>query len=317
MQQGRLMKAVQLTGYGLPETAVSLADIPRPVPEAEQVLVKVFATSINPFDYKLISGMYKDHIPLKLPVVPGGDMAGVVEAVGSEVADIRVGDEVYGGANVLSGGSGAFAQYAVAGAAQVAVKPSVLTFPDAASLPLVGVSAVQALQEHIGLEKGQTILIHGAGGGIGSVAVQLAKAIGATVIATAGADDLPYVRRLGADTVIDYKKTRFEQTVHQADAVFDTVGGEVTSRSLSVLRKGGIIVSMLGVPEGADAKRGITAIGQQTRITRARLERLSEYVEQGLVKPRISKTFGLQDIHAALSYARTGHPSGKVVLSVE
>src|ERR687897_3832931 len=236
-----LMKAVQIKGYGDSEVleinpnAPSLND-----PSEAMVLVTVKAAGVNPSDWKTREGFFKQMVPLQFPAILGSDFSGVIEKVGDRVSsptsisDLKQGDEVYGHAGAFAGGSGAFAEIALANADTIAHKPRTLTHEQAAGLPLVGVSAWQALVETIGLSKGQKILIHGGAGGIGSIAIPLAKHLGAYAATTVSKNDKEFVQRLGADQVIDYKTEDFEDILHDYDAVFDTVGGDTYKRSFKV-----------------------------------------------------------------------------------
>jgi alcohol dehydrogenase len=200
----------------------------------------------------------------------------------------------------------------------VAPAPQKVNFIEAAALPLVGASAVQAIEQHIKLQRDQKILIHGGAGGIGSVAIQVAKSIGAYVATTATADDRAYVQELGADEVIDYKKEAFEEKLKNFDAVFDTVGGDTTEKSFKVLKKGGTLVSMLGKPSSALAQQhGVTAIGQMTHVTTDILKRLSQLVDSGAIKIHVDQVFPLEKAKEAFQLLEEGHPRGKVVLEVK
>jgi NADPH:quinone reductase-like Zn-dependent oxidoreductase len=226
---------------------------------------------------------------------------------------------VYGQAAVIRGGSGAFAEIALANADTIAHKPKILSHEKAAGLPLVGVSAWQALVETIGLSKGQKILIHGGAGGIGSIAIQLAKHLGAYVATTVSTNDKQFVKEeLGADEVIDYKTQTFEDLLpHEYDAVFDTVGGETYTRSFKILKRGGIIVSMLEQPNQELMDRfGVKAISQFTQVNRERLTKLARLVDQNNIRVNIDRTFPLDEAGKALDYQRDVHPRGKVVLQV-
>lgn len=310
------MKAAQLTEYGGKE-AISINELPELEVGEGQILIDVKAAGVNPFDWKVQAGYMKDFIPLNLPVTLGGDFAGVVTQVGSGVEDIQVGDEVYGQANILAGGSGSFADKAIAVANVIALKPKSIDFVQAGGLPLVGSSALQALTEHINLQSGQKILIQGGAGGIGSVAIQIAKYLGATVIATASPDDLEFVKSLGADQIIDYTTQKFEDLISEVDAVFDTAGGDTTNRSISVLKRGGILVSMVQPADEETMKeREVEAIAQQTKITKERLEELSKLVDSGVVHIEVEKTFPLEETAEALSYLKETPPKGKVVITV-
>jgi alcohol dehydrogenase len=306
------MIAAQITRFGHPNV-LKINDIPEPEPHDGQVLVEVHASSINPFDTIMREGQVK----FPLPATLGGDIAGVVKKVSSGVSHVKPGDSVYGQANVLSGASGAFAEFATTGANQVARIPKNLSFSEAASLVLTGLSALQVIEGKMKLQSGQTILIHGAAGGIGSVAVQIAKHLGAVVTAAATGRGVEYVKALGADHSIDYQAGPFEAGLSGFDAVFATVPGDIVDRSFQVLRRGGILVSMLGTPSAElAAKYGVTAIGQQTRTSPESLNRLSELVEQRAVSPHIDQVFALPEIAKAFEARESGHPLGKVVVQI-
>jgi len=311
------MKAVQVNSYGGPEV-LEINDIPKPTAREGYVLVENHAASINPFDVKLRSGMFQKMIPLQFPATLGGDFAGVVAEVGEGVSEYAVGDEVYGQAIILGGGSGTYAEFVAAKAGQISHKPKNINFLEAGALPLVGSSAIQAIEEHIKLQSGQKILIHGGAGGIGSVAIQVAKANGAYVATTAGTQDVDFVKQLGVDEVIDFKTQEFEEILKDFDAVYDTVGGETTEKSFAVLKKGGVIVSMLGQPNPAMAQKyGVSAIGQNTQTNSAHLQRLTQLVESGAVKPQIAEAFPLGKIKEAFVYQEQSHPRGKVVIQIK
>ncbi|HEX8965010.1 MAG TPA: NADP-dependent oxidoreductase [Patescibacteria group bacterium] len=311
------MKAIQIKEYGGPETVI-VTDQVVPVPKENQVAIEIHAASINPFDVKIRSGMYKESIPLSLPYVPGGDFSGVITQLGEGVLGLNVGDEIFGSAIVLSGGTGSFAQFAVANTKTISLKPKKINFLESASLPLVGSSAIQALEEHINLKKGQKILIHGGSGGIGSIAIQLAKYIGAYVATTASSTNTAFVASLGADKIIDYKNEKFEEILSDYDAVYDTVGGATTDNSFKVLKKGGVLVSMIGKPkEELAEKYGVTVIGQNTHITTEHLARLSQLVDALVIKPIVDKVFLLEQAKEAFVYLEKGSPRGKVVLQIK
>src|SRR5581483_8012429 len=231
------MKAIQIKKFG--SDAIELVDTKKPSPGKGQVLVKVFASSVNPFDIKLTQGAVPK---LHLPYTLGGDIAGVVAELGEGVENFQVGNKVYGSALALAGATGGYAEYAAAPAEMLAVMPRHADFTQAAASVLVGVSAVQALYEHMHLTSGQKILIDGGAGGIGSAAVQIAKHLGAVVVATATGDGINYVTELGVDQVIDYQTQDFTKAVSDCDAVFDTVGGQTFEQSFGVIKKGGVIV---------------------------------------------------------------------------
>lgn len=311
------MKAAQIKEYGGPEK-VQILDIEKPIPGEGQVLVEVHAASLNPFDTMIRIGAYKEMIPLELPKTLGGDFAGTITELGSGVTGFAVGDHVYGQANVVAGSSGAFAEFAVTKSDQVALAPGNISIHEAASLPLVGVSALQALMEHINVQSGQKLLVHGGSGGIGTVAIQLAKHLGAYVAVTASGDGIDYAKQLGADEVIDYKTQDFSATLRDYDAVFDTVGGDDFTKSFQVLKPGGVAVSMIAeADEEQAAVRGITAHTLNTQVTTKRLDTLREFVEQGVVTAHVAKKFKLDEIQQAFSERENGHIIGKVVLEIK
>jgi alcohol dehydrogenase len=314
------MKSTQIKRYGGSEVVEINQSTPAlNDPSAGKVLVNVKAAGVNPADWKIREGYFQQMMQLQFPSTLGMDFSGVIEKVGEGVPDFKQNDEVYGQAAVTRGGSGAFAEIALANADTIAHKPKILSHEKAAGLPLVGVSAWQALVETIGLSKGQKILIHGGAGGIGSIAIQLAKHLGAYVATTVSTNDKQFVKEeLGADEVIDYKTQTFEDLLpHEYDAVFDTVGGETYTRSFKILKRGGIIVSMLEQPNQELMDRfGVKAISQFTQVNRERLTKLAQWVDQNNIRVNIDRTFPLDEAGKALDYQRDVHPRGKVVLQV-
>lgn len=312
------MKAVQIHTYGGVDVLELNENAPKPTPSKNQVLIEVYAASINPIDWKIRAGYLQKMAPVALPATLGGDFAGRVVEVSDDGPNFKVGDEVYGQAIILNGGSGSFAQYVVANSAHTALKPNAATFDEAGALPLVGVSAVQALEEHIKLQNNQKILIHGGAGGIGHIAVQLAKALGAYVVTTVASGEKDFAKQLGADEVIDYNTQKFEKIIQDFDAVFDTVGGETTHKSFQVLKKGGVLVSMLGQPDkGLAQKYGVTAIGQGTNTNSSHLTRLAELVNAGKIKVHVDTVYPLEKVKEAFTRLENGHPQGKVVLKIK
>lgn len=310
------MKAVQISDYG--DTSVlSVNDIEKPTLADGTVLVEVYAASLNPFDTKLRQGYMKAMIPLTFPMTVGGDIAGVVVELGAGVEDLSIGDKVYGQAMAITGASGAVAEFARAKRTQVAAMPHDLDFNEAASLPLVGVSALQGLADHLQLEAGQKLFING-GGGIGQVAIQIAKHIGAYVAVTTTGDDIQTATELGADEVIDYKNEDFAIKLEGYDAVFDTVGVEDSAKLLSVLKDGGKLVSMVGGANETEAeKRGITAINQSTQLTDVLLVELRTLVEDGVVKPNVGRVFAIDQTKDAFEARESGAVYGKVVIAIK
>lgn len=311
------MKAAQISEYG-DASVVKVNEIDKPSAKAGQVLVEVHATSLNPFDTIVRAGYMKDMIPLELPVTLGGDIAGEVVELGEGVTDFAVGDKVYGQANVVAGNSGAFAEYAATVAGQVAKMPESLDFRQAASLPLVGVSALQALNEHIKLAFGQKILILGGSGGIGSVAIQLARHIGANVVTITTGEGIEYAKSLGADTVVDYKTQDISELGKDFDAVFDTVSAEEFEKALHLLKKGGVGVTMSGdAKEALVTELGVTTVAQMTKVSTEALNSLTKLVDAKVVVPRVGKEFALDQIKEAFEARESGSINGKVIITIK
>lgn len=307
------MKAAQINQYGSPDV-IKIVDIDKPAPGEGQILVELRAASLNPFDYKLRKGFMKDMMPLQFPITIGADFAGVV-VEGSD--DYRPGDEVFGSAIILNGGSGALAEFATANTQNIALKPKNVSFQQAAAAVLTGVSALQAVNQ-LDLGPGKKVLIHGGAGGIGSTAIQYAKHLGAHVATTAAAKDKDFVTGLGADEVVDYETQKFEEVMHGYDAVFDIVGGETQARSFAVLKEGGIMVSMFGQPdETLAAEHKVTGIAQNTQVNTASLNQLKKLIEDGVIKPQIDREFPLDQTAEAFKHLETGSPQGKVVVRIK
>lgn len=311
------MKAAQISEYGDP-SVMHIVDVDTPTPKEGQVVVEIHGSSLNPFDTAIREGNMKDMIPLELPVTLGGDIAGVVTEIGEGVTNVSVGDKVYGQANVVAGNSGAFAQYAATAASQVAKMPESVDFNTAGALPLVGVSANQAITDHINVQSGQKIFIHGGAGGIGSIAIQIAKHLGAYVATTATGEAVSYVKELGADEVIDYKSQDFTEVVRDYDAVFDTVGGDDFNKSFMTLKRNGVAVTMIAQPDQAKADElGITVVQQGTKVTSEALDALTELVDEDVVSVQIGKVFTLDEIKEAFEARESGAVKGKVALKIK
>jgi alcohol dehydrogenase len=314
------MKSIQINKYGGSDVVEVNKTASVPSISSGKILVNVKASGVNPSDWKIREGYFQQMAPLQFPSTLGGDFSGSVKQIGEAddlSSDFKQGDEVYGYISVLSGGSGAFAELALANKDSIAYKPKSLNHLEAAGLPLVGVCAWQALVENIELSKDQKILIHGGAGGIGSIAIQLAKHLGAHVATTVSTDDKQFVQQLGADQIIDYKKENFEDLIHDYDAVLDTVAGETYVRSFKVLKRGGIIVSMLEQPNTElMTQYGIKAIFLFSQVNRQRLTKLAQWVDENNIKVNIDKTFPLDEAGKALDYQNGVHPRGKVVLTV-
>jgi NADPH:quinone reductase-like Zn-dependent oxidoreductase len=309
-----MMKAVRVHEYGGPE-ALKYEDAPRPLPAAGEVLIRVHGAGVNPVDRAVRQGYFKDRMPYKLPMIPGWDVAGVIAATGSGASRLKPGDEVYGRTDLARDGS--YAEYMVARESEIALKPKSIDLVTAAAIPLACLTAWQALFDNAKLAAGQTVLIHGAAGGVGHFAVQLAKIKGARVIATASQRNHEFLKSLGADQTIDYNTTRFEDVVHGVDVVLDTITGDTADRSYQVIKKGGFYVSILRPPSQEKAAE----LGVRTGHTfvQANVEELGEIaklVDSGKLKAVIEKVFPLAEAAAAHNLNATGHTRGKIVLRV-
>lgn len=307
------MKAVRIHSWGGPG-AMRLEDAPLPVLAEGDVLVRVVAAAINPVDWKIREGYFKDMLPHRLPLIPGWDVSGVVAAVGPGVSGFQVGDEVYSRPDISR--DGAYAEYIAVRANELAPKPAGLDHVHAAAVPLAALTAWQALFENANLQAGQSVLIHAAAGGVGTYAVQLAKGRGARVIATASAANHDYLRALGADQVIDYRSQRFEDAV-PVDVVFDTVGGETQERSWSVVKSGGALVSIVAPPsEDAGRKANARALFTFVQPNASQLREIAALIDAGKVKVTVEARYPLADAVEALERVRQGHTRGKIVLEV-
>ena len=310
------MRAVSQHVLGGPEV-LEVVEVERPAPRANEILIRVRAAGLNPTDWKhRKTGGFLGEPPFVL----GWDVSGVVEAVGVGVARFKAGDEVFG---MLSypWGHGSHAEYVAAPARAFVHKPAAVDHVQAGALPLVALTAWQALVENADVRPGQRVLIHAAAGGVGHVAVQIAKARGAYVIGTASAGKHAFLRELGVDEVIDYRETDFAEAVKDVDVVLDTLGGETGLKSLRVLRPGGVVVSI--VPIGKDdfyeeAERlGVRAVRMLVDADRADMEAIAELVEAGKLRATIAGTFPLADAAEAHALGATGRTAGKLVLTVD
>jgi len=314
-----MMKSAQFKRYGGKDVIEINQTTPTPTLTASSVLVEIKAAGINPIDWKIREGYMQQMITLEFPSTLGMDFSGVIKQIGEKVmsSDFKQGDELYGQAGVTNGGSGAFAELALANVDHIAHKPKRLNHLEAAAIPLVGVSAWQALVENMGLSKNQKILIHGGAGGIGSIAIQLAKHIGAYVSTTVDINDNQFVQELGADQTIDYKSQKFEDLLHDYDAVYDTIGGDTYKRSFKVLKKDGIIISMLEQPNSELMQQyGVKATFQFSQVNNERLNKLAQWVDQNNIRINVDRTFPLDETGYALDYQKDVHPRGKVVITV-
>src|SRR5436190_15376770 len=301
------MKAVQIHAFGGPDV-LQFEDVPRPEPKPNQVLVRVHAAGVNPVDWKIREGYLKT----PLPMIMGIDFSGVVESVGNAVTRFRVGDEVFG---QVADESGSYAEYAVAVESDIARKPKELTDVAAAALPVAGLTPWQALFDTAKLAAGQKVLIHGAAGGVGTFAVQFAKWKGARVIGTASGAHVEQVRLLGADEVIDYRKTKFEEVARDVDVVLDTIGGDTQDRSWKVLKRGGVIVSLVQPPSPEKAAaQGARGFFLRQKSNGEQLATIADLVASGKVKVNVETVLPLRDARQAQDLSQKGHSGGKIVL---
>ncbi|MEY2508085.1 MAG: hypothetical protein QOH01_2414 [Verrucomicrobiota bacterium] len=306
------MKAVVAHEYGAPEV-LKYEDAPRPEPKENELLVRVIACGVNPADPLVVGGRLAKEFGTHLPLIPGYDVAGVVEAMGAKVTKFKKGDAVYGYA--LFGGG--WAEYAVLAENEAALKPKSATFAEAAAVPLAALTAWQALIDTAKLSAGQTILIHGGSGGVGSFAVQIAKAKGARVIATASTANQDTLKQLGADVAIDYTKTKFEEVARDVDVVFDTVGRDTLARSYPIVKKGGIVTTIVARPDPAQLEKyGIRGSSIWSHPDGNELAEITALIEAGKIKPLVGQVMPLADAVKASRQAETHHTRGKIVLRI-
>ena len=330
------MKAAYITRYGNIND-VQIDEQPKPSLTENAVLVKVHAASINPLDLRVLEGEFKAILPVRFPFILGNDFAGTVVEVGSKVSQFKVGDEVYAKTDL----NGAFAEYTVVQQSSLALKPQNISMEQAAALPLVGLTSWQALVEIAKVKAGQKVLIHAGSGGVGSIAIQLAKHLGATVATTTSEKNIPWVKALGADTIIDYKTMDFEQELKDYDVVLDTQGGKTLEKSLNVLKRGGRLISISGPPDKnfAEAikanwflkcvipllswsirhkakKRDISYSFLFMQPNGQQLSEISKLVESGKINPVVDKTYTFSEIKDAFHYVNTGRAKGKIVLKI-
>lgn len=306
---GLLMKAIRVEQYGQPE-GLTLQELPSPVPEHGEVLIAVAGSGVNPIDWKVLSGAMKAFIPLPLPYTPGVEVAGRIKAIGNDVEGFAIGDEVFGFINIVGG----YATEVVASADRLAHRPHRLSALQASGVPAVALTAWQALHEHAHIMPGQRVLIHGAAGGVGSMAVQMARIAGATVIATASARNHDYLRQLGATQLIDYNQTAFEHVVDPVDVVLDLVGDDTQTRSWSVLKPGGVLVSPVSPPDASRAEAA-QARGKHfaTRSDGAQLKKIASLFDTGELEIEV-EALPLSQAADALRQSQGRHTRGKLVL---
>ena len=308
------MKAIRIHEFGGPDV-LRTDNIAVPAPADDEVLVKVYATSINPIDWKIRKGASQAKFPVTLPFTLGWDVSGVVEQKGDNVTGFEVGAEVYSRPSPAR--NGAYAEYIVIKASEVARKPNTIDHVHSAAVPLAGLTAWQGLFEHGKLQKGERVLIHAASGGVGTFAVQLAKWKGAYVIGTTSEKNIDLVKQLGADEVIDYNNEPFDEKLKDIDLVFDMVGGDTQTRSIKVLKDGGRLVTTVKPEDSQEAKdKNIQIQGYMALSKPADLDQIADLIDDGKIKPVIAKILTLDDAKQAQELSEDGHVAGKIVLKV-
>ncbi|HDR4604379.1 NADP-dependent oxidoreductase [Bacillus cereus] len=332
------MKAMIIDKYG--KVPMRMAEVPTPEINEYEVLAEIHAASINPIDFKIRDGKVKMLLKYEMPLILGNDFSGVIVKVGSKVTRFKVGDEIY--ARPRKNKIGTFAEYIAIHEDDIALKPKNLSFEEAASIPLVGLTSYQALHDIMQLQKDQKILIHAGSGGVGTFAIQLAKIMGATVTTTASEAGSDLVKSLGADQIINYKTEKFEEILKDYDAVFDTIGGTTLEKSFNIIKSGGNIVSVSGMPNARFGKefgsgffktllfslasKKLTALekkhhaqysflfmkpsGDQLRI-------IANYIEAGKIKPVIDRVFPFEDAQKAMEYSEAGRAKGKIIVKIK
>lgn len=304
-------QAIQVYNYGGPDV-MKLESVQRPQPKEGEVLVHVHAAGVNPVDWKIRAGWLKDFRPMPMPFIPGRDIAGIVEEVGPGVTAFQKGQAVFG-----QSAMGGYAEYVTASVNTLALKPESLSFDDAAAIPVGATTAWQGLFDYGDLQPGQTVLVQGASGGVGMFAVQFARWKGAHVIGTTSTSNVEFVRSLGAETVIDYKKTSVEQAVHDVDLVFDTVGGDVLKSSVQVVKQGGTLVTIAGQPPQEQVKeRNIQVKSFSAQVSSHLLQQFAKLIQEGQLKVFVQETFPLSQARQSHELSEKGHGRGRIVLQV-
>jgi NADPH:quinone reductase-like Zn-dependent oxidoreductase len=308
------MKAIVIHEYGGPEV-LKYEDVPRPEPKEDQILVRVIAAGVNPVDEAGRSERSAKFFGITLPFVPGYDIAGIVQKTGGKITKFKTGDSVYAYLSLTNGGG--YAGYALTTEREAAPKPKSLTNVDAAAVPVVALTAWQALIDTAKLSAGQTVLIHGGSGGVGTFAIQIAKARGAKVIATASTANQDFLKQLGADVAIDYTKTKFEDVAKNVDVVLDSVGKDTLARSYGVVKKGGFIVTLVARIDQAELdNHGIRGASLGVEPDSNELTEIGKLIDEKKIKVIVSQTFPLSEAIKAQEQIATGHTRGKIVLKV-
>jgi NADPH:quinone reductase-like Zn-dependent oxidoreductase len=308
------MGALRMHEYGTSEV-LRVEEAPVPAPQAGEVRIRVHAAGVNPIDWKVRSGRLQKSYPVPLPYIPGRDISGSIDALGTGVTGWKIGDPV-----IANSDGGGYAEYVVVAEGDVARKPAKLTYEQAAGIPVAALTAWRTLIETADVKQDQRVLIHGGAGGVGSMAVQLAHWRGAHVIATASERNHEYLRSIGADEVIDYRTTRFEDVAKNVDVVLDTVGGDTLTRSPAVLRQGGLLLSVAGIPSAqACSERNIRCpkwSAQNPRYAGEQLTKLGPLFDAGKLQVAIEAVFPLEDANKALELSETGRARGKIIVKV-
>ncbi|HEB2438556.1 NADP-dependent oxidoreductase [Bacillus thuringiensis] len=332
------MKAMIIDRYG--KVPMRMAEVPTPEINEYEVLAEIHAASINPIDFKIRDGKVKMLLKYEMPLILGNDFAGVITKVGSKVTRFKVGDEIY--ARPRKNKIGTFAEYIAIHEDDIALKPKNLSFEEAASIPLVGLTSYQALHDIMQLQKGQKILIHAGSGGVGTFAIQLAKIMGATVTTTASEAGANLVTSLGADEIINYKTEKFEDILKNYDAVFDTIGGATLEKSFNIIKSGGNIVSVSGMPNARFGKefgsgffktllfslasKKLTTLEKKHNAQYSflfmkpsgdQLRTIANYIEAGQIKPVIDRVFPFEDAQKAMEYSESGRAKGKIIVKIK
>lgn len=327
------MKALQIKKYGEIKEGLSLNEIDKPSIKSNDILVEVKAASLNPIDYKMVEGKLKDMIPLKLPSTIGFDVSGVIVEKGADVKNFEVGDEIY--SRVPQEQMGTVAEFVAINSDLVALKPDNITFEQASGLPLTGLTAIQAL-ENVGIKENDRILIHAGSGGVGSFAIQYAKAKGAIVYTTTSTSNVDWVKALGADRVIDYTTEDYKEVANNLDIVFDTLGDEYTFDAFEIIKDGGKVTTIVGPPDEETAKQmGMKDYNLPEKLSKLiekksaiykltwmqpnanQLKEIATMVEDRTIKPIVDLIYSLEDGVDAYEYLATGKAKGKVIISLE
>ena len=308
------MKAAVIKDYG---AQVEILEVPRPQLLADSVLIEVHASSVNPVDGIVQAGYLKEMMPITFPFTMGFDVSGVVLEVGEQVSKFKIGDEVFSRPNGMQAGT--IAEFSVIKEEELALKPSNISHQETASIPLVGLTAFQAMVTKANLQKGQKILIHAGSGGVGTLAIQIAKHLGAFVATTTSGSNTEMVKNLGADIVIDYKTQNFEDEIKDYDVVFDMMGGDIMNRSFKVLKKGGCLVSIKSFEDskGLAKQYGLKFESFFMWPSGEMLRQLAQLISDGALKPVIDRTFSIDQLKEAYDYLNTGRAKGKIVIEVK